>query len=306
MFYKYYPKIFSGYQVDFLPKLEVVYSSFDSLFRFSRDNRGIFCFFDIDFAIASGAGFLPSKEGIEEFAHDNITKVEKIYEDIDKSHQKGDNYYIRPTRFTLNDLIQKLQEDQERYGDYSVVYVLGEDSLPPQEEHNEYYIRLDGEDVRDGRDWIGYVEGMMQLELDIYTDGGYKQSVNPNVAGWAFYIEGLSYSEFGIVPNPKSRQIDGEIQAILNALDYCSKNLYNSKDEITIIFHHDYVGLAKWVSREWKAKSEVAIDYVNKFDAYVQKGWNVKFNWVRGHQGNEGNEIADTLSSNAILESVEG
>lgn len=151
--------------------------------------------------------------------------------------------------------------------------------------------------------------------MKIYVDGSYKQSVNPNVAGWAFAAfdenDVLLRTAHGVVENPASRQIDGELEATLEALEwvYFHKERYFPNGGKVEIFH-DYEGIGKWARNEWKTNTDLTRGYkeiVNKLMLLLISGdqkVEITFSWVKGHSKNAGNDLVDRLAGQAILESV--
>lgn len=151
--------------------------------------------------------------------------------------------------------------------------------------------------------------------MKIYVDGSYKQSVNSNVAGWAFAAfdenDVLLHTAHSVVENPASRQIDGELEATLEALKWVQANketyfLNGGKVEI----FHDYEGIGKWARNEWKTNTDLTKGYKESVNALMlslisgdQKVETV-FSWVKGHSKNAGNDLVDRLAGQAILESV--
>lgn len=132
------------------------------------------------------------------------------------------------------------------------------------------------------------------MELKIYTDGSYRP---PEArAGWAFAAVRGSVIEHwaaGLTPNPAlSRNIDGECEAVAQAVEWCHRNCHK---QVTIV--HDYAGLAHWPKGEWKASSQVALDYLARLRAcHVEITW-VK---IRGHSGNAWNDYVDALAGRAV------
>jgi ribonuclease HI len=62
----------------------------------------------------------------------------------------------------------------------------------------------------------------------------------------------------------------------------------------------------KWQKNNWmRTKTEKAVNYDlwEKLLNIVEKH-EVKFNWVRGHNGHEENERCDTLATNEILKKI--
>ena len=148
--------------------------------------------------------------------------------------------------------------------------------------------------------------------MKIYVDGSYKQSVNPNVAGWAFAVfdvnDILLHSAYGVVKNPASRQIDGELEATLASLRWVQANRYFPNGGKIEIFH-DYEGIGKWARNEWKTNTDLTKGYkesVNQLMLSLASDQKVQtvFSWVKGHSKNAGNDLVDRLAGQAILESV--
>lgn len=151
--------------------------------------------------------------------------------------------------------------------------------------------------------------------MKIYVDGSYKQSINPNVAGWAFAAfdenDVLLRTAHSVVENPASRQIDGELEATLEALRWvqATKERYFSDGGKIEIFH-DYEGIGKWARNEWKTNTDLTKNYkesVNKLMLSLltdDKKVETTFSWVKGHSKNAGNDLVDRLAGQAIVESV--
>lgn len=150
--------------------------------------------------------------------------------------------------------------------------------------------------------------------MKIYVDGSYKPSVNPNVAGWGFvaYNENnvLWRTSYGVVENPASRQIDGELQATLEALKWVQSNkekFFPTGGKVSIF--HDYEGIGRWARNEWKTNTDLTKRYketVNTLMLDLYPEIDITFSWVKGHSNNAGNERADSLASQAVMESVDG
>ena len=69
---------------------------------------------------------------------------------------------------------------------------------------------------------------------------------------------------------------------------------------ITINHLDDYNGLSKWVTGEWKTTKPYTKAYADWMRPFYTLGI-IDFKWVKGHTGNEGNEIADGLAKEAIV-----
>ncbi len=87
------------------------------------------------------------------------------------------------------------------------------------------------------------------------------------------------------------RNVAGEIQAVLKALEWCGERGIPSA---TIYF--DYQGLAEWVNGFWKAKMPFTQAYVATVKSH---GMDLRWVKVLAHSGEEFNEIVDQLARDA-------
>jgi len=131
--------------------------------------------------------------------------------------------------------------------------------------------------------------------LRVYVDGSYMPSVSTH-AGWAFAVVHNDVElarGSGAIPTPaKSRNIDGELEATIHALEWCKSRCI---DRPVVV--HDYSGIAEWALGNWKAESAVAREYVAKL-----RKINVtpSFESVDGHSGDKWNDLVDQLAKDAI------
>ena len=142
------------------------------------------------------------------------------------------------------------------------------------------------------------------MKIKIYTDGAC--SGNPGKGGWGALIQEndnekkLSGSELNTTNNRM------ELTAVIKALEH-----YDEAREIEVFTDSKYVmqGITEWI-KNWKTnhwKTSQKKDVKNK-DLWVlldtvSAKHDVKWSWVKGHAGDYGNEIADKLATQAILES---
>lgn len=142
------------------------------------------------------------------------------------------------------------------------------------------------------------------MKIKIYTDGAC--SGNPGKGGWGALIQEndnekkLSGSELNTTNNRM------ELTAVIRALEH-----YDEAKEIEVFTDSKYVmqGITEWI-KNWKNnhwKTSQKKDVKNK-DLWVlldtvSAKHDVKWSWVKGHAGDYGNEIADKLATQAILES---
>ncbi len=87
--------------------------------------------------------------------------------------------------------------------------------------------------------------------------------------------------------------VAGEIYGALAAMEYAIKE---KAESLTI--YHDYIGIWKWCTGEWKAKKKGTILYKEYCDRAKEK-LELSFVKVKGHSGDKYNEIADLLAKKA-------
>ena len=96
------------------------------------------------------------------------------------------------------------------------------------------------------------------MTIRIYTDGAVKK----NSVGWGFVALGrkrksdiILFENYGEVTGEpgllKQRNVAGEIEAVMQAINWAYNNYYKS-----IVIFHDYEGCAAWPLGLWKAKNE--------------------------------------------------
>ena len=115
--------------------------------------------------------------------------------------------------------------------------------------------------------------------------------------GWAYLIrkekQELHRAKGNDIPHEASRHrnVAGEIQAVLKALDWCDAQGITSA---TIYF--DYQGLQEWVSGAWQTKTPYTKTYVEKVKAH---GMELRWKKVLAHSGEMFNEIVDEMAREA-------
>lgn len=83
------------------------------------------------------------------------------------------------------------------------------------------------------------------------------------------------------------RNVAGEINSAMMAM-HTAKML--GKKKITIIY--DYAGIEEWAVGSWSTKSTMAQKYKQFYDN-IKQHIDIEFVKVKGHTGNDGNEMAD-------------
>lgn len=90
--------------------------------------------------------------------------------------------------------------------------------------------------------------------------------------------------------------VAGEIKGAEAAMRYA---LQHGADKL--IIYHDYEGIAKWCTGEWKANKKGTQAYKQYFDSIKDK-MQIKFVKVTGHSNNKYNDLADKLAKQALCE----
>ncbi len=141
----------------------------------------------------------------------------------------------------------------------------------------------------------------MTDKVEIYTDGAC--SGNPGIGGWGAY---LKYKDnvkelSGSAENTTNNRM--ELVAAIEGLKILKKS-----SEVNLYTDSVYLkdGITKWIfnwqKNNWKNANKK--DVKNK-DLWIQllevvNKHDINWIWVKGHEGNEGNEIADNLATSAI------
>ena len=145
----------------------------------------------------------------------------------------------------------------------------------------------------------------MNKTVHIFTDGACKG--NPGVGGWGVV---LRYGEHekqlcDAVANTTNNQM--ELTAVIQGLEALKKGFSGS---VIVYTDSQYVqkGISEWIfnwkKNNWKtaAKKPVANQELwQKLDELSQQ-FNIQWQWVKGHNGNPDNELADSLANRGIDE----
>tara|TARA_B000000460_G_C21467858_1_gene371164 strand:- start:592 stop:993 length:402 start_codon:yes stop_codon:yes gene_type:complete len=126
---------------------------------------------------------------------------------------------------------------------------------------------------------------MQNNDIVIHTDGACKG--NPGQGGWGAVIEqnGDQIRLSGGEPQTTNNRM--EMTAVikgLEAVDHAAKVLISS----------DSTYVVNTMTKGWKRKANH--DLWERLDALVQSR-DVSWRWVRGHNGDLGNELADSLAT---------
>jgi ribonuclease HI len=139
--------------------------------------------------------------------------------------------------------------------------------------------------------------------IDIYTDGACKG--NPGPGGWGALLKsGATEKELcgGEMGTTNNRM---EMTAVIEALAALKRPCI-----VTLHVDSQYVlkGMTEWLpgwkARGWKTASKEPVKNVDlwqRLDALVSSGGHqIEWRWVRGHNGDPGNERADMLANKGV------
>ena len=153
----------------------------------------------------------------------------------------------------------------------------------------------------DAYDYLGisYEESYEVISdcLEIYVDGSYDAVTNTFSYGMVVLKEGYEYTFSEKLEDEemaKMHNVAGEIKGAEAAMRYAVDN-----NEKRLVIYHDYEGIAKWCTREWKASKPGTQAYRDYYDSVKEKV-NIQFVKVKGHSNNKYNEMADKLAKKAL------
>lgn len=139
--------------------------------------------------------------------------------------------------------------------------------------------------------------------LTVYTDGSSRPQTT-GAAGWAFAtnLGDRVHVVYGHLPPPSTNNI-GELTALLVPLRLLSK----AKNPFPLKFITDSQYVQKgineymvgWKRRGWKTASGAKVKNLELWKE-IYSLWNPKLHtveWVRGHNGDPGNELADVWAN---------
>ncbi len=140
-------------------------------------------------------------------------------------------------------------------------------------------------------------ERQQETEAKAYVDGSYDSAAQAFSYGMVMFHNGkeLHFSErFTDQDLASMHNVAGELKGAEAAMRYCLDNEINS-----VTIYHDYEGIAKWCNGQWQAKKAGTIAYARFFREASAKV-RIQFVKVKGHSGDQYNELADKLAKQAL------
>jgi ribonuclease HI len=146
-------------------------------------------------------------------------------------------------------------------------------------------------------------EGLMTRQdwVEIYTDGACKG--NPGLGGWGALLryKGTEKELFGgeAMTTNNRMELTAVIEALKTLTRPCRVALYTDSQYVQKGVTE---WLSQWKARGWRTASRAAVkneDLWRLLDAELPRH-EIRWHWVKGHAGHEGNERADALANRGV------
>lgn len=160
-----------------------------------------------------------------------------------------------------------------------------------------FLARSEAEAYMQGTDSRASEEEFTEDGVVAYVDGSYHTGTKAFSCGAVLFLNGeeLHFSQSFTDPQlAEMRNVAGEIKGAELILTYCMEH---GIPAVTI--YHDYEGVAKWATGEWKANKPGTIAY-RSFCARAAEKLCFRFVKVKGHSGDPYNDLADRLAKDAL------
>lgn len=158
---------------------------------------------------------------------------------------------------------------------------LSMDENPVVNMFNDFFEQPVSKPVQKSADFMDYLETDTCVA---YVDGS---NTNSRVGSGVVMMFGSATEKEEAVA---IRNVAGELNSAMMAM-HAAKML--GKRKVTIIY--DYAGIEEWATGGWSAKTPLAVRYKNFYDNMKQH-LEIEFVKVKGHTGNEGNEMVDKIA----------
>ncbi|MCP3674829.1 MAG: ribonuclease HI [Gammaproteobacteria bacterium] len=142
---------------------------------------------------------------------------------------------------------------------------------------------------------------MSNTQVEIFTDGACRG--NPGIGGWGAVIRYKGHEKQLSGGEQDTTNNRMELMAAIEAL-----RSLNRSCNVSLTTDSQYVrkGILEWMKdwkkRGWKTAAKKPVknkDLWQQLDDASQRH-NIKWYWVKGHAGHEGNELADDLANRGI------
>jgi ribonuclease HI len=142
-------------------------------------------------------------------------------------------------------------------------------------------------------DEVSSIEESFDDTISIYTDGSYNESKGFFGGAFIVVVNGEVIHQDSYESNDVNfaaeRNNAGELGAVMRAALWAQKMGHKK-----IVVYHDYLGVACFISGQWKAKSAGSKAYADFMSIKIKI--DIEFRHVKGHSGNKFNDIVDKLA----------
>lgn len=148
-----------------------------------------------------------------------------------------------------------------------------------------------------GQSFVVPEENSEKAEAVAYVDGSYHIGTGEFACGAVIFYQEKTFEisqKFNDPELASMRNVAGEIKGSEAAIAFCLERGVQSLE-----IHHDYEGIAKWCTGEWKTNKEATKAYRQYYLKAAQK-LRISFVKVKGHSGDRFNDRADRLAKDAL------
>ncbi len=143
-----------------------------------------------------------------------------------------------------------------------------------------------------------HLEQLSDGEMVAYVDGSFLLEQRRYAFGAVIFYNGKEYRFHGSdndLDLADMRNVAGEIMGAEHAFAFALE-----QGARLLHVYHDYEGISKWCTGEWQAKKPGTQAYREYYADAKSKGLEIRFHKVKGHSGDQYNELADQLAKSAL------
>ena len=135
----------------------------------------------------------------------------------------------------------------------------------------------------------------------VYTDGACLG--NPGPGGWAWAVPG---GDWACGPDPDTTNQRMELRAVLEALQELNGPVEVVSDSTYVVKCFQDRWYEGWIRRGWRNSNRKPVSNQDLWkplvELYLPRQDEISFRWVKGHSGDEWNEIVDQLAAGAAAD----
>lgn len=133
-----------------------------------------------------------------------------------------------------------------------------------------------------------------------YVDGSYDDTLKKYAFGCVFILaDGHIYTQYGNGDNEQSLQHRNVTGEMLGAMYAVKTAMLNGFQKVELCY--DYQGIEKWVTGEWRSKTELTQKYARAMREWGTK-IHISFTKVAAHTNVKYNELADRMAKQGLRE----